>query len=169
MNLRREWITPIVVGAFLLTGVTGVLIFFHVDTGMNKVVHEWLSWILLGGAALHAALNFTALKRHLVARRGQLVVGAFLLVLALSFAPLIQDRGEGHSMTTVQALSQAPIATLAEVAKITPDEMRQRLATAGVAATSDAQNLNELVGDTHRQMHILGEVLAPRRQGDTTF
>jgi hypothetical protein len=168
MIFRREWITPVLAGAFLLTGATGVLIFFHVDTGLNKFVHEWLSWVLLAGAALHVVLNFGVLKRHLAARRGQLVVGAFALVLALSFAPLGNDHGE-PALVPMRALSQASIRTLAAVAQVTPAEMRQRLATAGVPAASEEQSLTELVPDSHRQMHILGEVLAPRSTGDTTF
>jgi hypothetical protein len=66
---QREWVTPIAAGAFLLSAVTGVLIFFHVDSGLNKVVHEWLGWVLLGGVALHVIANFSGFRRHLGARR----------------------------------------------------------------------------------------------------
>ena len=31
MNIRREWMTPITAGTFMLSAVTGVLIFFHSD------------------------------------------------------------------------------------------------------------------------------------------
>jgi hypothetical protein len=40
MTIQREWVTPIAAGAFLISAVTGVLIFFHVDSGLNKVAHE---------------------------------------------------------------------------------------------------------------------------------
>mgnify|MGYP006339522549 CR=1 FL=1 len=55
MKLQRDWITPITMGAFGLLAATGVLMFFHIDSGLNEAVHEWLSWVLLGGVALHAA------------------------------------------------------------------------------------------------------------------
>ena len=55
MKLQRDWITPITMGAFGLLAVTGVLMFFHLDSGLNEAAHEWLSWVLLGGVALHAA------------------------------------------------------------------------------------------------------------------
>ena len=36
-------------GAFTLSAVTGVLMFFHLDSGLNKAAHEWLSWAMVGG------------------------------------------------------------------------------------------------------------------------
>ena len=75
MAVQREWATPVAAGAFLLSAVTGVLIFFHIDISLNKFVHEWLSWTLLGAVALHLAANFGGIKRHLVTHRGQLLTG----------------------------------------------------------------------------------------------
>ena len=85
MNVQRSWATPIAAGAFLLSAVTGVLIFFHVDSGLNKAAHEWLSWLLLGGVVLHVLANLGGFKRHFATRGGLAVMGAFALVLALSF------------------------------------------------------------------------------------
>ncbi|MCI5121486.1 MAG: DUF4405 domain-containing protein, partial [Candidatus Electrothrix sp. AUS4] len=87
MKMTRDWITPITTGAFLLTAVTGVLLFFHVATGLNKEVHEWLSWVFLIGAVLHLALNFGPFKKYLTQRKGQVLMGSFVLLLALSFIP----------------------------------------------------------------------------------
>lgn len=57
MTVSREWATPLTMGAFGLLAVTGVLMFFHLDTGLNKQAHEWLGWVLLIGVSLHLAAN----------------------------------------------------------------------------------------------------------------
>ena len=88
LNPHRAWITPLVMGAFLLSATTGVLMFFHLDTGLNKTAHEWLSWAMLGGVVLHALLNLPAFKRYFTQTTGRVVMGAFALVLALSFLSL---------------------------------------------------------------------------------
>jgi hypothetical protein len=85
MAIQRNWVTPLAAGAFLLSAVTGILMFFHFDSGLNKLAHEWLSWVLLGAVALHVTANFDGFKRHLGTRRGQLLVGLFALVLLSSF------------------------------------------------------------------------------------
>jgi hypothetical protein len=162
MNLQRNWVTPVTAGAFLLSAVTGVLIFFHVDSGANKFVHEWLSWVLLGGALLHTTANFAGFKAHLSSRRGQALVGIFVVALALSFIPLGGGKSEPPFMAPVRALGESNMTTLAQVAQVTPVQLCERLAKAGVQASSDQQTLAELVGpDTHKQMNVLGRAFKP--------
>lgn len=75
MTVQREWATPVAAVSLLLSAVTGDLIFFHTDSGLNKFVHEWLSRVLLGAVALYLVANFGGFKRHLVTRRGQVLTG----------------------------------------------------------------------------------------------
>lgn len=163
MNIQRNWVTPITAGAFLLTAVTGVLIFFHVDSGANKFVHEWLSWVLLGGALLHTAANFSGLKMHLRKPLGRTLIAVFVVALVLSFIPLGGGKSEPPFMAPVRALGDSSLTTLAQVAQVTPAQLRERLGKAGVQATSDDQTLSELVGpDARKQMNVLGRVFAAK-------
>lgn len=163
MNLRRDWITPIAAGSFLFSAATGVLIFFHIDTGLNKFAHEWLSWVLLGSVSLHVAVNFIGFKYHLSARRGQLLIGAFALVLLLSFIPT-GKKGEPPFIAPIRALSQAPLTTLALVARVSPEQLRERLAKAGFQPQSDQQSLSDLIGhDMKKQAHVLRTLLADEK------
>ena len=112
MNIQREWVTPFAAGAFLLSAVTGILIFFHVDSGLNKAAHEWLSWLLLGGVVFHVLANIGGFKRHLGIRRGQLLIGAFVLTLVLSFVGAGDKDGPPFG-PPIRALAAAPLTTLA--------------------------------------------------------
>lgn len=160
MAIQREWVTPIAAGAFLLSAVTGVLIFFHVDSGLNKFAHEWLSWALLVGVALHVVANFGGFKRHLDARRGQVLMGAFALVLFLSFfGP--GEKQEPPFAPPIRALSAAPLTTLAQVAGMTPGQLKTHLAEAGLQPVSDQQSLGELTGpDLRKQIRVMSTVFA---------
>lgn len=155
MFIKREWGTPVTAGAFLLSAVTGILMFFHIDTGLNKFAHEWLSWILLIGVALHLITNFSRFKWHMSARKEQLIVGVFMLALLLSFIPA-GEKSSPPFAQPIKMLSKAPLTTLALVAQISPEQLRGRLAKAGVTSHSDQQNLNELIGqDLRKQIQIL--------------
>jgi hypothetical protein len=35
MHIRRDWVTPITAGAFLVSAAAAVLIFFHGESGAN--------------------------------------------------------------------------------------------------------------------------------------
>ncbi len=160
MNIQRKWITPVTAGAFLLSAVTGILIFFHLDSGANKPVNEWFVLLLIAAVILHATANFAGLKLHLATRRGQLLVGTFVAVLLASFAPIGNESGEPPFVRPIRALAQAPLTTLAQVAQVTPEELRTRLSRAGIQPSSDAQSLSDLVGaDTRKQIQVLGTVL----------
>lgn len=161
MNIQRKWVTPITTGAFLLVAATGVLMFFHLDSGANKLVHEWLSWLLLGAAALHVVANFAGFKLHLAARRGQLLIGLFVLLLAASFLPVGGSEKEPPFAVPVRALAEAPLPVLAQVAGISPAQLQQRLAQAGLPAGTQEQSLSDLAGSNLRaQTQALQTVLA---------
>ncbi|MCA9613816.1 MAG: DUF4405 domain-containing protein, partial [Myxococcales bacterium] len=145
MKLRREWVTPLTGGAFLLVAVTGVLMFFHVDRGLNKVAHEWLGWVLVAAVALHVVTNARALGKHLKTRRGQALVAVFVVLLGASFySPPREGDGGPPFVAPVAALAGAPMATLAEVAGLSEDEVRARLRNAGF--DGDAPNVTAAVG-----------------------
>ena len=166
MKMTRDWITPITTGAFLLTAVTGVLLFFHADTGLNKDVHEWLSWVFLIGAILHLVLNFASFKKHLTQRKGQVLMGSFVLLLALSFIPFEEEEHHGPPpfVPPIRALAHAPLSTLAQVAQTSPEQLRERLGHEGIIVDSDQQSISELVGDDFRdQVHILEDLLEDER------
>lgn len=159
MSIKREWTTPITAGSFLLLAVTGVFMFFHAAPGLAKEAHEWVSWIFLAAAAFHLAVNFAAFKKYLTERKGQVLVGAFALILLISFAPF-GGSGEPPFVAPLRALGKAPLTTLAQVAQTSPEQMIAQLKQEGLAVQSAQQSLSELVGDDlHKQTRFLKMLL----------
>lgn len=67
------------------------------------------------------------------------------------------EKDEPPFAPPIRALAAAPMTALAQVARLTPEQLRERLAQAGVKSTSDQQTLGELVGpDMRKQVHVLG-------------
>lgn len=161
MKIAREWATPLTIGSFGLIAVTGVLMFFHLDSGLNKVVHEWLSWLLVAGVALHAVANAAAFKRYFSQPRGRLLMGAAAAVLALSFVPLGDGGAEPPFVAPIKALAAAPLPVLAQVAGVPLAQVQARLQTAGLAPGAQTDSVESLAGpDLRRQMQVLRQVLA---------
>ena len=162
LNAHRPWITPVVIGAFLLSAVTGVLMFFHLDSGLNKTAHEWLSWAMVIGVTLHVLLNMPAFKRYFNQNTGRTVMSAFAIVLALSFIPAGGSGGsEPGFAPPVRALAKAPITVLAQVAGTSTEDMKAKLQATGLTVTSDQQSVADLVGgDLKAQIGTMTQVLA---------
>ena len=160
MNIQRSWVTPITAGAFLLSGVTGILLFFHLESGTGKFMHEWLGWVLLAVAVLHVIANYAGLKSHLSSLRGQFLFGIFVTALLVSFIPAGSEHDEPF-IPPIRALSQVPLTTLAQVARISPEELHDRLSKAGIQSNSDQQTLYELVGpDMRKQIHAMESIFS---------
>jgi len=163
MKINREWVTPFTAGAFLLSAATGLLMFFHIDTEINKIVHEWLSWALVCGVVFHVVINFKSLIKYLSTQRGLQIVGIFVAILAVSFLP-IGNKHKEPFISPIQALSQLPLTSLAQVAQISPQELMKRLSKEGVQPISDKLKLSDIVGnDIRKQMHILDAVFSENR------
>ena len=161
MALSRTWATPLTVGAFLLSAVTGVLMFFHLDTGLNKAAHEWLGWAMVLAVVLHAIVNGSAFMRHLQTPSGRWIVGAFAVVLALSFLPLGNEGKGNPARKATTAVLAAPVSALGGITGLETTEVVQRLHTVGLEVDDPQRSITDLTaGDRDRAMAALG-VLFP--------
>lgn len=161
MKLHRDWITPLTIGSFLLVAVTGVLMFFHIGSGLNKAAHEWLSWVFLVSIGLHIVMNMQAFKKPFLSTKGRLLMAVFALVLGATFIPLSGVEKEPPYVSSVRALAGAPLSTVAEIARIDEAELQRRLQAGGWAMQSSKQSVQDLVGsDVRKQVHVLARILA---------
>lgn len=149
MQYVRPWATPLTIGAFVLMATTGLLMFFHLESGLNKVAHEWLGWAMVTGVAAHSALHWRSFKRYLTdLRTGQVIVGFFVLLLAASF--FVQGE-EGEDLPppgmALQGLIRAPVSTVAQVAGKPEAELIAALQAGGIPVESANQPLAAVVGE----------------------
>ncbi len=133
LSLRR-WATPLVIGAFLLMAVTGVLMFFELDVGLTAVIHQWFSWAFLIGAGAHVALNIRPFRNHLKSAWGRTSVAVFAVVTIAALFSWGLVTGPQIARPIEAALVDAPIAALAAVTRNVPETVIGRLAAGGIVA-----------------------------------
>lgn len=160
MQISREWATPLTIGSFILMGCTGILMFFHADTGLNKEVHEWLGWAMVAGVATHVTANFAAFKRYLSKPAALAIIGVFVVILAASFFIKEEDEGGGHpARRASQAVLHAPLTSIAPLAHQTPEALLAALQKAGFKAQSTNQTLDSITGpEEHDQFKALAVI-----------
>ena len=161
MKSLRAWATPVTIGAFLIMAVTGVLMFFHANTGLNKVVHEWAGLIMVAAVVAHLLLNFRAFTTYFKRPLALGFMGLGAAVLGLSFLSLGGTDGGADGMrTAMMALGNARIETLAELSGEDLDAVLAKLGAAGIEASA-GQALTELTaGDRGKQDRIIGLIFA---------
>jgi hypothetical protein len=153
MKISREWATPLTIGTFGLMAVTGILMFFHLDSGLNKTAHEWLGWLMVAGTAAHAAANWPGFKRYFLSSgmgRGILVVS--VVVIAASFIrPGEQGGGVSTPALAIQAVTSAPLTQLAPLTGRSADQLLADLVAAGIPMRSVDQSVASVVGKDRKR------------------
>jgi hypothetical protein len=131
-------------GAFFLSAVTGVLMFFHLDRGLNKPAHEWLGWLMVAGVGVHAAVNWVAFKRYFKQPMGRVIVGALVLLTALSFWQPAGAPKASPARQASQALANAPLDLVAQVARRDAASLRAVLTQKGLTVPDGQPTLTEI-------------------------
>lgn len=158
MKALRKVATPLTVGSFVIMGVTGVLMFFHLDGKLNETVHEWAGWALLAGVLAHLVVNWRAFSTYFKRPLARTIMGAGVLVLALSFLPpsLLGAQGGGSPVDALlQSVGRSDVGTLIALSGQEVDAGLARLAQAGMAAQADTPVQDLTGGDRGQQMAVI--------------
>lgn len=164
IKFSREWVTPLTLGVFSVMAATGVLLFFHLDTGLNKTAHEWLGWLLVAAVVAHGCVNWVGLRRYLLnSRRAQVVLLASALVLAGSFMLGGNEKSPSPSALVMRAVTKAPLKDVAPLTGKTLEQVQSELAALGLPAADGEQTLQRLTGnDRARTGEALRALFAPQ-------
>ncbi|MBK5946103.1 hypothetical protein CCR83_06475 [Rhodobacter veldkampii DSM 11550] len=158
----RSWATPLVIGAFLVMAVSGVLMFFHLNTGLMKGIHEWAGLVMVAGGIAHLILNWRPFMAYLRRPLARAIMALGVVALGLSFLPIApKGMGPGPEMRALAGVAgKLRVEVLAELSGQTPEVLVARLAAGGVTDVTPQQTLADLAGgDAARQRMILGLAL----------
>lgn len=153
-SIPRTWATPVVMACFTLMASTGVLMFFHWQSPLQKEIHEWLGWGLVAAVLLHVLSNLPAFKRHFSGqRRAAVLLGVALLVTGGTyFVRPAEGKGPSVPGIALQALTKAPLHTLAEVFGLSVADARQALSGAGLTLADDNASIDTVAQGNREQV-----------------
>ena len=162
-NELRKLATPLTIGSFALMATTGVLMFFHVQLGIIKDAHEWLSWLFLAAVALHIYVNFAVFKRYFTQKPALAIIAVCLvaLVVAMTFP---QEGGKGGKRGGPQQINrvllEAPLTSVAALTGKTTEALQTQLQAQGLTVDVNSQNLKQIADDNQRSpMEVLNKAL----------
>lgn len=147
MNISRDWATPLTIGIFGLMATTGVLMFFHLDSGLNETAHEWLGWVMVAGVAAHASANWAGFKRYFLAKApGRAILASCALITLASFSPAPGRDGENlpPPVMALKAVTNAPLSRVADLSGKPAERLVSELNQAGIAVSGPADTLSSI-------------------------
>jgi hypothetical protein len=155
----NSWATPLVISAFIISGITGLMLFFHLEAGLVKPVHEWLSWAFVAGALIHTAAHWKSFKSYFSRKTALAIISAgAIIVLA---AVTIPSRG-GHGnpfMKISGTLASAPLGTVAGIVHLTPEQAVEKLGKSGLKVADSSQTVKMIAADNGKKEIVVLEAL----------
>lgn len=166
MKNVRHWATPLTIGAFAIMAITGILMFFHLQTGLNKTAHEWLGWVMVIGVAGHVVANWAGFKRYfLSSTMGRAILVVSLLLTAGSFVSLPGSGRDGMPppVLAMKAVTKAPLSSVALLSAKPVEQLLADLGNAGIQLAGPDSKLEEVVaGDRGLEAKAMGVIFGTR-------
>ncbi|EAT59734.1 DUF4405 domain-containing protein [Chlorobium ferrooxidans] len=156
MSSMKSWATPLATGTFIILAITGILMFFKIETGFIGPVHEWLSWALIAGVLLHIAANWKSFTGYLSRKPALAIIGTGLLVTLISvFAPV--EKESNPRMNIIRAVESSSIETVAGVAAEKSETIIAKLESKGITVVKPSMTIREIAAKNSREeKDILG-------------
>lgn len=131
MKINRNYVTPFISLIFLVVGISGILMLFHIFDGYTEVVHEFLGLFFVICAAFHIILNWKALKIHF--KKGVFIPAA-LAVAVISILFIIQQQYDPKLDTIViDRIIKAPIDDVFRALQVDSFSAVERLEANGIS------------------------------------
>lgn len=145
-SLLNRYATPLITGLFLVSLISGVVLFFHIGPAGFREMHEILSLVLIVPFVLHIWKNWRPMVCYF--RHAPMVIGLAVSALAAGvFLIPTGETGAGGPPPFVYAnrmLNGTP-AELAAVLDLTPEQIVAALTAAGIDASNPRQPVRAMV------------------------
>ena len=154
--ILRRWATPLVIAAFLVSAVTGLLLFFHLETGLNKPAHEWIGLIFVAGGIFHVFANWPLFTGYFKKVMPAVVIAIGGVILVASFFAGGTEGGPSGVRAMIAALGNARLSIVAELAGVTPDALAAEVTALGYAVPNADATVADIAGsDGEARMRVL--------------
>ncbi len=158
----QRYATAATAALFLVTGISGVFMFFHIGGKMFTSLHEWLGMLFVAAAALHLVRNGRGMVKLMKTRRARILFG-LAGAAAMAFIAVPTGSSTGNpAFALVRAVEKAPIAAVAPMLGVTVEDLAVRLRGAGINVTGAEQTFAELAADQGvESQRLLAAALVP--------
>ncbi|WP_115717282.1 DUF4405 domain-containing protein [Gallaecimonas mangrovi] len=164
----KSWATPLTAGGFVISAVTGVVIFFHINVGLVRPAHEWLSWLMILGVVFHLVINWKGFKGYFKKGLALFIILLSLVLTAASFIPVNSPKGGKAALFQAAGLlTDTSLSNLAPVVGKPVDQLVSLLQQQGYQVYDNKMSLDDIAAQqSKRGVELLPIILAkPHKKG----
>lgn len=137
----RQVITSFTIALFLIISVTGVLMFFHIQSGPIRVLHEWLSIVFVVFGVLHVVVNWQVFLTYLK-KPAMITFFVLIAILPLFLIGNGNERGGNPIMGIMRNLEESSLTHIAPLFGMDESKAIATLQEHGIKIVSGQQTLH---------------------------
>mgnify|MGYP001029992666 CR=1 FL=1 len=151
LTKHKKWATPLTIGAFIVSAVSGTLMFLKINFGLLRVAHEWISVLLVIGGIFHIVGNFNPFKKYFTSKAALTCISIIVLVGVLAFVvPGDSRHGRPNFTDYSVTLQNIPLTVAAEISKTDCESVASHLKSHGVNVASADQTISEIAKSNNK-------------------
>lgn len=163
----QVWAGPLVIGAFAVMAVSGVMMFFHLNGGAVKFAHEWLGWLMVIGGVAHVLVNWQSFLKYFRKPIGAVIVASIVALGLVSLCPFGGSTGRPPFMNVAKALEQSSLSVVAQVVNRDVQTVMHDLTANGLRVQHERQTLADIAAENDRPSMevvacVFGNISEPR-------
>lgn len=156
--------TPLTLGLFLVSAVSGVALYFHVGTTTFREMHEVLSMVLLVPVVVHLWRNWGPFLAYF--RRSAMPIALVLCFAASVYYALAAQNapatGGNPAFALIGAIQKAPLSALAPALSIGEEELVKRLEAGGFAPVDSKDSVGAIATRSGRdRLEVFAALMKP--------
>ena len=160
----RTWSTPLIMGSALVVAISGVMLFYHLQSGLVKSMHEWLGLLFVAAIVLHVLNHWMPVSRYLKNRQALGII-AVVVITAAGWIITNGTTEENPAKRLFAKAQQAPLSAIAGLQSEPVEHIVGRLQMAGITVISEQQSVADIATKNRRNpMELISIALADKPQ-----
>ena len=158
---HRNFSTPMIMASGLVITVSGIMMFFHLEKDLVKLMHEWIGLVMAVGVLLHIQFHWRAFKRYLTKKSGIAVIIGILLASS-AIALTAPDKKAQPTKQLVEHYSDKSLEQIAAFENRTIEQLLVDLEIAHYSVSSVELSLNDIAHENHASpFEVIDAVINP--------
>jgi len=130
---QRDIATSLTAGVFLIIAISGLMLFFHINEGTVKNLHEYLGIIFVVAALLHVTYNWKSMKGYF-SKKIFIYTSVILLAVSSGFIcnAILTNSSINPKKELIVSMLNAPFENALAILDVDLDEGKRKLQEAGI-------------------------------------
>jgi uncharacterized membrane protein (UPF0136 family) len=156
----NSFVTPLTIGLCAVVFLTGVLMFFHIESRPIKGIHEYFGLVMVATIALHL-INHKKATIGYFKKSSSLGLIAAIIVVSGVFYAIVPEKGGGDDAQkeVIERTLSAPVSLVANLFELTSDQAIEKLAASGVKVSNANETLSAIARNNRVKPDKLIEAL----------